>query len=369
MNDGCVGHSARPGVRVGRLRILLVGAFPPPIGGTTVSLQRLKEYLQSRMLEVRIVDCSARGVHPLRVAVAAVLAVARRARAVDVVTLHFSDRASIWVAPWLWIMCRLLRRPVVFRQFGGEFDRTYASLRRPLQWLLRSTIFRSDAILLQTKQMARNLDFGRDGRVHWFPTARPRPAVRYRAAYSRGLSSRMRCIYVGHIRRAKGVLIAAAAARRVDSVTFDLFGPLVDVTADELRALGATYRGVLDPDEVAPIMAEYDLLLFPTTYPGEGYPGTLVEAAMVGLPMIISRWQHLPEMFDDGEAIFVQPHSVEEVRLALSSVRANPADLVRRSEALRRRAAEFDAENVFARFVEVCENVNRSSRRSAQQRR
>jgi glycosyltransferase involved in cell wall biosynthesis len=338
---------------------MLIGALPPPIGGTTVSLRHLKEYLEERVNAVVTVDCSTgrRGIAATSVRV--LIGVLRHILRVDVVTLHFSDRASISIAPILWIASRLFRRPVIYRQFGGEFAQTYRNMPAVVRWWLRSTIFSSEAVLLQTKKMILELDPGGTGRTQWFPTARPRAKAVYRGDFAQGRSKSLRCLFLGHVRRAKGVLIAAEGVRMVPGAHLDVVGPLIDVETTELEAMGAAYLGVVDPDSVASIMAQYDVLVFPTTYAGEGYPGTLVEAAMVGLPIVISRWKELPEMFDADEAVFVVPNSADEICAALMEFVESPEALLRRSGALKKRSNDFDSEFVFAGFLDTCHEVSR----------
>jgi glycosyltransferase involved in cell wall biosynthesis len=73
--------------------------------------------------------------------------------------------------------------------------------------------------------------------------------------------------------------------------------------------------------------------------------------------MIVSRWQSLPEMFTDGEAVFIEPGSVEALVTALRDFVAEPRQLHERSGALKRRARDFDAEDVFRDFLRVCSQI------------
>lgn len=343
-----------PPMRAPGPRIMLVGSFPPPLGGTTVSLEQLRRHLDQHAVECVVVDTNPRGQGMLRAAWRALAAMVARLPTVDVVSLHFSDRAAVTAAPLFWLVCRLGGKPVVYRQFGGEFDRTYAGLPAWRRWLLRRTLLRSEAVLLQTKSMLDALaPLG--ARLHWFPTARRSTGAVWTGAYAAGARRTLRCAYIGHVRRAKGVLTAATAVAGLADVELDVFGPLIDVDPTEFAHDRVHYRGVLDAQDVPATMAGYDLLLFPTTYPGEGYPGTLVEAALVGLPIVASRWQSLPEMFPDGEVEFVQPGQVDDLAAAIRRFAEQPGLLAARSAALRKRArSTFDAERVFDRFVAIC---------------
>lgn len=60
------------------------------------------------------------------------------------------------------------------------------------------------------------------------------------------------------------------------------------------------YKGELQPSEVVLTLKQYDVLIFPSHYEGEGCPGILVEALSVGLPIIASNWKYNDEFIIDG---------------------------------------------------------------------
>lgn len=60
------------------------------------------------------------------------------------------------------------------------------------------------------------------------------------------------------------------------------------------------YKGLLQPEEVIPTLQEYDALIFPSHYVGEGCPGILVKALSAGLPIIASDWKYNSEFVTNG---------------------------------------------------------------------
>lgn len=335
------------------LKLALIGSLPPPVGGTTVSLTQLHEFLLPRVASCTVIDTSPRGQGRLKTLLGALRQLVRQRRDFHVATMHFSDAATVSAAPLIWLVCRLLRKPLVHRQFGGEFEVTYAQLPAWRRWLVDHTVLRCDAVLLQTKSMVAR--FEAPGRhIVWFPTARTPTGLRCAGAYAQGHREQLRCLFVGHVREAKGVLDAVAAVQRVAQAELTVCGPLIDVQQADLQLPRVSYLGPLAPEQVAPTMAAHDLLLFPSRYKGEGYSGTLVEAAQVGLPMLITRWQSLPEMFREDEASFVAPDSVAELAQELARLAGERVELLARSQRLLRRSADFDAGQVFGRFLQVC---------------
>ena len=59
------------------------------------------------------------------------------------------------------------------------------------------------------------------------------------------------------------------------------------------------YGGILSGDNILAQLSRHYMLLFPTCYPGEGFPGTLVESLMAGLPVIASDWKYNSEIIEN----------------------------------------------------------------------
>lgn len=60
------------------------------------------------------------------------------------------------------------------------------------------------------------------------------------------------------------------------------------------------YDGFVADEEVIPSLSHQYALLFPTYYYGEGFPASLLEGYMAGLPIIASDWRYNQEIVHDG---------------------------------------------------------------------
>jgi glycosyltransferase involved in cell wall biosynthesis len=137
----------------------------------------------------------------------------------------------------------------------------------------------------------------------------------------------------------------------------------VDLAEADLAGSHVSYHGVVPAEQMSEIMSAHDVLLFPTTHPGEGYSGTLVEAAMVGLPIVANRWQSLPEMFAEDEVFFVEEATPEALTAQLDRIVTSPELLEAASARLLARSPDFDAQSVFAGFLDVCAAVAQANGR------
>ncbi|KEQ28920.1 hypothetical protein N180_15335 [Pedobacter antarcticus 4BY] len=93
-------------------------------------------------------------------------------------------------------------------------------------------------------------------------------------------------------------------------VLIDFYGPInhkdsLDFLLDVEKYDNVRYLGVVEPEVVFETLQNYDVLVLPTTYPGEGFPGTIVDAYISGIPVVVSRWKYLPEFVEDKKTGFL----------------------------------------------------------------
>src|SRR5690606_14456067 len=61
------------------------------------------------------------------------------------------------------------------------------------------------------------------------------------------------------------------------------------------------YRGIASSGEVRNVLDLYDMLLLPSYYSGEGYPGVVIEGFSIGVPVLTTRWRSIPEIVLDNQ--------------------------------------------------------------------
>ena len=85
------------------------------------------------------------------------------------------------------------------------------------------------------------------------------------------------------------------------------FSELMQAQQDNIR-----YKGIIAFDKSTEVLKDYDALVFPTYYDGEGFAGTVIDAMSSGLPIIASDWHENPSIIDDGKTGLLFPtHSVQ----------------------------------------------------------
>ncbi|MDJ0786640.1 MAG: glycosyltransferase family 4 protein [Myxococcota bacterium] len=309
------------------LRILLVGPLPGPIGGVGRSFQQLVDELRARDdVRIHVVDTfrgeSGLGLGDAWLALRVAWHSLRAARDSDVVTFHASSRATVLFGPLIRGIARLTGRPFLLREFGGSFDSDLAGMHPIAQRLGRSCL-RGEGVLLQTQALVAHFrEAVPEACIRWFPTSRPRPEALPPRTPREGGARRF--AFASHVKASKGIHEILEASRSLPpDCSVDVYGPFRE-GMDESVFEGqerVVYHGPLSADAVQPMLAEHDVLLLPTYHFGEGYPGILLEAYSVGIPVIASRWRAIPEIVEDGvSGLLVEPRDAEGLAQAMSRV-------------------------------------------------
>jgi glycosyltransferase involved in cell wall biosynthesis len=109
------------------------------------------------------------------------------------------------------------------------------------------------------------------------------------------------------------------------------------------RNLGShvTLTGYLPPTSLAREYAEADVFVFPTYYPGEGFPTVIAEAMGAGLPIVTTRMRGITDHLREGiNALFVPARNPKAV--------AEGVETLLGDEQLRKRMADANIEAVKA---------------------
>ncbi len=110
-------------------------------------------------------------------------------------------------------------------------------------------------------------------------------------------------------------------------------------------------------DDIPAVMSALDLLVLPSVS-GEGSPAVVKEAMACGVPVVAADLDGVREIVEDGvEALLVKPGSAEAIAGAVRAVSTDAALRERLVTRGRTRVADFSAERMVERTLEVYERV------------
>lgn len=208
---------------------------------------------------------------------------------------HLTWRAMIFLSVPIFFGAKVFSKKVYIRKFAGDFDKKYESASFLVRLLLRLGCGGCRCVFFETEYLvrwARKNNFNCD----WWPNSRTLDdSVSLRRVDLDDVLERapQKIIFLGRISRGKGVdKLIELATRCNGDFQIAVFGPVDDESLLEKMAIqpGSPifYGGVLDRQGVKACLTSADVLILPTTYTSEGYPGVIIEAADAGLPSIVS---------------------------------------------------------------------------------
>lgn len=207
--------------------------------------------------------------------------------------------------PLIWYASRIFRFEIIYIVIGGWLSTILGSLpfhKRRLK-KIKSILVENHTTVKELEDCCgfKNLDV-----IPNFREIVPKPKIEKD-------EGELRLVFMARVNKMKGldVIVEIAEHLKDINVTIDIYGPIfADDEAyfkSELieRFNSVKYCGVLQPEVICDTLRHYDVMLFPTHYYTEGFPGSIMDAYRSGLPVIATNWKHAHEFISNGESGFI----------------------------------------------------------------
>lgn len=124
------------------------------------------------------------------------------------------------------------------------------------------------------------------------------------------ISKEIKLVFMARIHPKKGVDTLFKLAKTLLDLSYidvriDIYGPIFEQYKNEFEksleeSNNIKYCGVIEPNKIVKTLSQYDLFLFPTEYFTEGFPGSILEAYLANLPVVVSRWKYAEEFIEQN---------------------------------------------------------------------
>lgn len=289
-------------------KVVLIGALGdkgPTSSGqiirTTILYNELKQhYGESNIVLVNTTQIAKR---PLRFVSSFIHAILFNNRII--VILSINGMLRIW--PILSFVSRYSRKKIFNNVIGGNIISSVDKYPHLLKHMQSFEINWVQSVTMQEGLAQRGVH-----NTEWLPNSKPirildpheikgyyKPPLRF-CTFSR-------------VSKTKGIELAIDAIIQINTTadkmlcTLDIYGKPDDDYVDRFNQIMGgvpeyiSYKGVVPFDESVETLKNYYMLLFPTTFYGEGFPGTIIDAYASGVPVLASDWSCNPELIIEGK--------------------------------------------------------------------
>jgi len=267
----------------------------------------------------------------------------------DVISFHVTRDFHVSAGPFLWLWAKLLRKRTTYHLFGGGFYRQYRKLPKPFRWLIKNTILQSDAFIVETKELIHDLESIGQKNLVWLPNSR-KPVTNF----TKDRTYNKKIAFISRILPGKGIPETIAAAKILQGkYQIDVYGPLDEkFKTNPFLNTAANYKGVLHHDEIVSTLDQYSVLIMPTYIDREGYPGIIIEALSIGVPVITTKCCVMHEMITNQyNGLLITPRSGEALATAITLIDAsNYKDY---SKNALQSFSKFNSDIVFHKFIDA----------------
>lgn len=306
-------------------KILIIGAIPHPddlrtYGGTTTLMQNFLDYCNGHHYRYQHIDTfkyKNKWINLFYFAFAFLWGVLTSKVIMYNVSLNGAFTLFYYTAPFVYA----LGRKIVFRKFGGNFLNQLQECPPKKRLKMIKLLNQASIIYFETKTLINEAPklFQHPERIHRFPNCRKPSNLIFKPNFKK------RFVFISRMEEVKGVdHLMNVADTLPEEYTIHLYGPLINEKyndANYFKGRKAQYRGALKTEEVLSTLREYDVLILPSYWKNEGYPGIIVEAMSLGVPVIATCIGGIPEMVEDGlNGLLISPHDEKGLRKAILSI-------------------------------------------------
>lgn len=299
-------------------KILFIGprnnvANPEITGGVIVLFEDLLTYCDANNIPYIYIDTNKVNYKNKLVSYISILyQVVINVKKVQYISLHGTANDYLYIAPFTLILSKIYAKHFSLRKFAGNFIELYEQYSYMKKMLIRFILKYSDVNFFETKYLVEY--FQRfNQHTYWFPN------VRSAQSFSTSQQFKKKFVYVGAVKAEKGITMLSEVSKLLpEDYTIDIYGTLdVHYSKEYFNDYPIKYKGAIYSKDVTRVISNYDVLILPTYWEGEGYPGIIIEAMSVGMPIIATNLKGIKEMVNDTFAILISQKNLQELEKAI----------------------------------------------------
>jgi glycosyltransferase involved in cell wall biosynthesis len=299
-------------------RVLVLGYFGLSVNqldGQTIKTRSVHALLKSRENEIEYLECF--DTQQFKYSVFSPLKMIWKIFQSNIIVYIPAHNNLKYLFPFIYLISKLKRIDILYVVVGGWLAEYLQKKKFHINLL--SNI---KGIFPQTNQLSNILrEQYHFNNIVYFPNFRIHSFV---PSFAQREDDVFKIVFMARIIKLKGVDTIFRLANHLKDfnknchkIIIDFYGPIPKEEKDyfykEIENLDfVSYKGILEPEQIHSMLNKYDLLVLPTRYPGEGFPGTILDAYISGIPVVASKWKYIPEFVDHGNTGFLYDLNKED---------------------------------------------------------
>lgn len=288
------------------------GAKKVFLDGQTVKTKNLKMLLeQYGGFDTYCVDTYLTNVSKVELLIRSILCLIKCS---DIIIL-LGENGMRFYLPFLYFTNKLFRRKIYHYVIGSELVGMVEKDRNLVKWLNGITKnwfeYESGSAILRQMGVKNVETLPNCKMLDYLPRADIKPYVLNNDIYSFCTFSR--------VMEEKGItdaILAIAGINKSHSkklVHLDVYGQVDETYREKFEKLllehgeCVSYKGLVDSQKSVDVLRVYYALLFPTRWPGEGFPGAILDCYASALPIIATDWNANGEIIHHGKTGIIYP--------------------------------------------------------------
>lgn len=225
----------------------------------------------------------------------------------DVIFILLSGNGRKFIFPIVNILNGIYNKPILHDVIGGAFEKELLCNKK-----LQKYCNNFEVNLIESQKAVERLRKAGFSNIEYLPNFKRLPII-YTSEYRPKSNTFFKFCTFSRVIKEKGISNAAEAVININKdagylkAILDIYGPIDDKYKNELESYinsssgAVNYKGVVAYNESVFTLKNYYMLLFPTYFHGEGFPGTLIDAFSAGLPVIATDWHYNGEIISDHQ--------------------------------------------------------------------
>ncbi len=218
---------------------------------------------------------------------------------------------------------------------------------------------RLDALFVQTNVLKQSLKELGITKVKIFPNFKEMELPELKEFFSKAPYP---ICFASRVTLQKGIFELIEVIREINKkecrYILDIYGPIdIECESEFYQKINdipyISYKGIFDAHEAAAIIRSYYLHVFPTKYATEGFPGSILDSFIAGVPVIASRWNSFNDVLIEGVNALTYPfNDTEALKQTLLYAFDNSDEMIKLRKSCQESAEKYKSKNVISILID-----------------